>query len=138
MGLVATIHDATLFAGGHKPGDVTVRADGRQHLRKHNLSALIDPTVEDDSTDGYEVGSTWINAEANRFFVNTRADAGIARWLDLSAVGYSGRRRGFAPVQERVQPGRRRESDLDRGSARRDRRAQRVRCDHRRQRHQRR
>lgn len=47
---------------------------------KNNFAATADPGTGDDSADGYEVGSTWVNITAGRPFVCIDATEGAAVW----------------------------------------------------------
>lgn len=51
---------------------------------KSNLSAILNPTVNDDSTLFYAVGSMWINTTTGLIFINVNAAAGAAVWVPLS------------------------------------------------------
>ena len=46
-----------------------------------NLSATVDPTVNEDSGDGYSIGSRWENTTDDREFVCLDATAAAAVWL---------------------------------------------------------
>ena len=52
-----------------------------------NRSATTDPGVDDDSSDGYVVGSYWVNTSNNNVFVCTDASDGAAVWTDVSFAG---------------------------------------------------
>lgn len=43
-----------------------------------------DPTVNDDTTEGYEVGSRWVNTSDNGVFELTDATDGAAVWVELT------------------------------------------------------
>lgn len=45
-----------------------------------NFTALVDPTETNDSTEGYEVGSFWINTATDKFFVAFDVSEGAAIW----------------------------------------------------------
>lgn len=64
-------------------------------LTLDNLTALVDPTVDDDELDNYEPGSKWINIIEGRTFTLTDATAGAALWIDES---------GTAPQPSRDSP----------------------------------
>lgn len=49
-------------------------------LSLDNLSAITDPTINDDINDGYVVGSRWINTQTKNEFVNVDNTAGAAVW----------------------------------------------------------
>lgn len=47
---------------------------------QHNFSATTDPTVGDDDTAGYSIGSRWINTTSETTFVCLDASSGAASW----------------------------------------------------------
>jgi hypothetical protein len=49
---------------------------------KVNYAAVTDPTVSNDSTQGYSVGSIWLNTATNVAYVCFDATAGAAVWAD--------------------------------------------------------
>jgi hypothetical protein len=51
-----------------------------------NYGATADPTVNDDSADGWVRGALWVNTAGNRVFVCTNPAAGAAVWKELGAV----------------------------------------------------
>ena len=55
------------------------------NIAKGNQAAA-NPTVTDDSADGYAVGSRWLNTETDEEFVCTDATAGAAVWKSTTAV----------------------------------------------------
>lgn len=59
------------------------------HGEKNNFSATVDPTVNDDSTQGYVVGSGWINITPSpaRIFMLGDATPGAAQWVDVTDSG---------------------------------------------------
>lgn len=61
--------------------------DGR--LRKHKFDATADPTVNDDTGDGYQVGSVWVRSATGAVWVATDVTAGAAVWLAVGG-GLSG------------------------------------------------
>ena len=52
---------------------------------KNNTSATSSPTVADDGTQGYAVGSIWINNTTKRIFVCSANATGAANWHELVA-----------------------------------------------------
>lgn len=44
-----------------------------------------DPTVNDDSGDGYAIGSVWINTTSDEAFICTDATAGAAVWKSMTS-----------------------------------------------------
>lgn len=63
----------------------------RQHASnvKNNYSATTNPTVNDDSGDGYSIGSVWINTTLNRVYILELATVGAASWILLAPEGGS-------------------------------------------------
>lgn len=59
---------------------------GAYTAMKTNLAGGADPTVGDDTADGYVVGSLWINTADDRVFIATDVSAGAAIWRELGAV----------------------------------------------------
>ena len=51
-----------------------------------NYGATADPTVNDDTTDGWVRGSLWINTTGNKLFVCSNPADGAAAWKDLGAA----------------------------------------------------
>ena len=61
-------------------------------LAKCNYIASADPTVNDDSGDGYSAGSRWHNTSGHKIFICEDATLGAAIWrqvypLDISGIG---------------------------------------------------
>lgn len=55
----------------------------------NNLSATTDPGVSNDTTQGYSVGSQWINTSTNRIWTAISVAAGAAVWvLDGGGSGF--------------------------------------------------
>ena len=52
-----------------------------------NLSATTAPTANDDSDDGYSVGSTWINVTTDEAYVCLDATVGAAVWENTTTTG---------------------------------------------------
>src|SRR6185369_6452835 len=72
---------AVLFASDK--GDITANL-----AFTNNLSATTDPGVTNDTTQGYTVGSQWVNTTANRIWTAISVAAGAAVWaLDGGAAG---------------------------------------------------
>jgi len=71
---------ATGDAGGYLTCDLKSLAD---RAGPSNFTATVDPTASDDSSEGYEVGSMWVNTSTNDWFVCTNNSSGNAVWLVL-------------------------------------------------------
>jgi hypothetical protein len=52
----------------------------------NNLAATTNPAVTDDSGDGYEIGSRWINTATDEEFVATDVTVGAAVWVSTTAA----------------------------------------------------
>jgi len=56
------------------------------NLTKVKLDATSAPTVNDDDTQGYSVGSVWIDINADKIYQCTDASTGAANWIEISAI----------------------------------------------------
>jgi hypothetical protein len=54
---------------------------------RSNRNASVDPTANDDSGEGYAVGSYWINVTADRAYVLVDATVASAVWVQIGAAG---------------------------------------------------
>jgi hypothetical protein len=61
--------------------------DGTYTVHKTNLAAEAAPTVTDDASAGYSVGSIWVYGTS--VYVCTNAAVGAANWEDLTSAGAS-------------------------------------------------
>lgn len=52
--------------------------------KKSNLSAAVAPTVNDDSSGGYAIGSIWIDTTADDIYQTTDVTVGAAIWRKLN------------------------------------------------------
>jgi hypothetical protein len=91
--IVATAADtvARLAAGAN--GSSLVAASGEASglkWRLHNDGASTAPTVNDDSGDGYTVGSRWLDTTADKEYVCLDATGGAAVWVETTATGGGG------------------------------------------------
>ena len=71
----------TLIVNGSEDGLVFETAP------KNNYSAVTDPGATDDSDDGYEVGSRWINTDTDEAFICVDATVGSAIWVQTTSEG---------------------------------------------------
>lgn len=76
--LVALGASASDLLNADKVYDTKNQSQLSDSLRKNNLSAIAEPTENNDSSEGYEVGSVWSFDE--QFWVCTKADVGGAVW----------------------------------------------------------
>jgi hypothetical protein len=49
-----------------------------------NLSAVVDPTVNDDIADGWTIGSRWINVLTGQLFTCVSSNTSTADWKKLT------------------------------------------------------
>ena len=54
---------------------------------KPNNTATTDPSVTNDDSEGYEIGSLWVNEVEHTSFICTSATTGAARWKSSSLAG---------------------------------------------------
>jgi hypothetical protein len=64
-------------------------------LNKYDATAA--PTTGDDSGDGYEVGSRWINVTSDKEYVCLDATVGAAVWTETTGGGGGGGGFGYFP-----------------------------------------
>lgn len=50
----------------------------------NNFNATAAPTVNDDNTEGYEVGSIWIDTTNDKAYILLDASTGSAVWVDIT------------------------------------------------------
>ena len=50
----------------------------------YRFSATADPTVDNDSSNGYAVGDMWVNTSSGKVLVASGVGVGAASWKDLS------------------------------------------------------
>ncbi|MGV8130683.1 MAG: hypothetical protein ACP5N7_01110 [Candidatus Pacearchaeota archaeon] len=49
----------------------------------NNFTAVAAPTINDDSGDGYSVGSIWLNTSTNEFYIAASVSVGAAVWISF-------------------------------------------------------
>ena len=64
--------------------------DETYEVIKCNLAAAAAPTADEDTDDGYAIGSTWIDTTADKAYVCVDASSGAAVWIETSVTGGSG------------------------------------------------
>jgi head-tail adaptor len=69
-----------------QPTWVYLTVDGSLVLVKINLAATRPPTVDDDSGDGYSVGSVWLDTSTGIAYACESATAGAAIWFGGRSV----------------------------------------------------
>lgn len=63
----------------------------RQALNiRNNFAATADPTGTDDSSEGYRVGSIWVNTTGDTAFICVDETDGAALWMNISRAGLEG------------------------------------------------
>lgn len=60
----------------------------------NNLAAAVAPTVNEDSGDGYSIGSRWIDTTADKEYVCLDASVGAAVWTETTGGGGGGNTSG--------------------------------------------
>jgi hypothetical protein len=53
----------------------------------NNFAATVNPTVNNDTSQGYQSGSTWINSSNSTIWECVGAAKGAAVWIELAAAG---------------------------------------------------
>jgi len=59
---------------------------GDNFKRANNLTATTAPTVSNDGTQGYTVGSTWFDTVTTTFYICSDSTTGAAVWRQVSSV----------------------------------------------------
>lgn len=75
---------------GGLAGDEIVKnssADLDFTIRKNKIDAIIAPTVDNDSTEGYSLGSKWMDTVGLKVYKCFDATVGAAIWIDLTGGG---------------------------------------------------
>ena len=62
---------------------ILTSSSGPGYQPQSHRSASVDPTVNDDSGDGYAVGSYWVNTSTDNIFICLDATEGAAVWNSL-------------------------------------------------------
>jgi hypothetical protein len=91
------------YLGAVTPGVLRVSAAGLTETAKVNLSSATDPGVNNDSSSGYAVGSTWHNTTAGRVWTCNGAAVGAADWvLSGGGAGFGNPAGSGTEIQYRV------------------------------------
>jgi hypothetical protein len=91
------------YLGAVTPSVLRVSAAGLTETAKVNLSSATDPGVNNDSSSGYAVGSTWHNTTAGRVWTCNGAAVGAANWvLSGGGAGFGNPAGSGTEVQYRV------------------------------------
>ena len=70
---------------------------GSNFKRLNNMTATTAPTVTDDGSDGYTVGSTWFDTTTGTLYVCSDSTNGAAVWVVVSGIPLTGTSEG-APL----------------------------------------
>lgn len=71
------------FAGTYT-GDLVRTGAATYAVLRHNLAASIAPTVSDDDTADYAIGSRWLDTTADRAYLCLSAATGAAVWVEVT------------------------------------------------------
>jgi len=63
---------------------------GTYSVQKNNFAAAVAPTVTDDSSAGYSIGSRWINTVTDKEYVALDVSVGAAVWTETTSTGGGG------------------------------------------------
>ena len=63
---------------------------GAYEAVKSNLTAIVAPTINEDSGDGYAVGSMWVDVTGDKIYFCLDASVGAAVWQEVGAGGGGG------------------------------------------------
>ena len=67
--------------------ELSVGVKGTDNFKRRNyLTATANPTVNDDNSDGYTVGSMWLNTSTGAMYICTDSTVGAAKWSN--GLGY--------------------------------------------------
>lgn len=81
---VSTGTTANTIAAGNDSRFPTSAQKATLVVHKHD--AIVDPTGDDDSADGYSVGSIWVNVTDDKVFLCVDSTEGAAVWEQLNAA----------------------------------------------------
>lgn len=78
----------TLVTGSYTEvdaGSLTVETGGKVIIvHQNNFTAILPPTITDDSNDGYTVGSVWYDTVTHRLFIAQSVSIGAAVWGEVT------------------------------------------------------
>jgi len=52
-------------------------------LLDNSISAIVDPTVNNDVSQGYKPSSVWVNTVLDKVFVCSDNSIGAAKWIEI-------------------------------------------------------
>lgn len=61
-----------------------INSDGEIDTLLDKLDATADPSINDDSDDGYAVGSLWVNVTTDKAFICLDSSVGSAVWKEIT------------------------------------------------------
>lgn len=70
--------------GGTVAGELATTGAGSLYVLKHNLVATSAPTVDNDESENYAVGSRWLDVSADRAYLCLDKTDGAAVWTEVS------------------------------------------------------
>lgn len=88
--IVASAADTAVRMGAAADGATLVTTSGETtglRWRLNNDGASAAPTVNDDSGDGYSIGSRWLDTTNDKEYVSLDATAAAAVWVETTATG---------------------------------------------------
>jgi hypothetical protein len=89
INLGSALQERNLVSLNRFVSTTTLIADGGTATKiglAHHRAAVV-PTVNDDSADGYELGTVWVNTATNSAYVLTNATVGAAVWQAVGGAG---------------------------------------------------
>ena len=84
--VVSNINHTINTSNPHSVTKTQVGLDNVENL-KTNLTATDAPTINEDSTDGYSIGSIWIDITNDKGYICLNASTGAAVWTEITNQG---------------------------------------------------
>lgn len=60
-----------------------------EQAKKHNFVSLLDPLASNDSSEGYQVGSMWVNLISNKAYICVSDSVNSAEWKEIGNTNQS-------------------------------------------------
>jgi hypothetical protein len=103
----ADLNDPTSFLSVKDTNRVSTDNDVRIPITvfetlKNKLDATVPPGVTNDGTEGYSVGSKWVDVANDKVYFVVDISTGAAVWLDASGGGGGGGGGSYNPVEARM------------------------------------
>lgn len=89
MPTTATVNDATKIVNTNNEGEIVRDSSGNTHLKKKYEDSGA-PTILDDASEGYELGSLGFDTIAKKFYRCSDPTMGAAQWEQLGGVSLPG------------------------------------------------